>query len=299
MHFTVEEFHTMVQELLYTEPSRFDTLCEIATRTLMPMIRSWCRRDKVVRGRGFEEDIMQNVLVKLVQNVVINFLQNDRAEGPYNDNPEGFERWIIVVGHNVQRDFANEIRRDEFITEDDEDVLDTLPVCDEDWVTVQEQRETLSRAFRMVIDSDLSVYKVLTWWAHILFIAEKSMEHHVANRTIVMMLENKTLQQMYDYVLAVSKKVPWMTITPEQHRHVMAALQKPFDEEHTYGETPYHRFYMKKGGNASVSDWVNRINGWVRNRLDDEKPDEESDEKPAPENKGKKGRDEDESSDIG
>ena len=53
----------------------------------------------------------------------------------------------------------------------------------------------------------------------------------------------------------------------EQHRRVMAALQQPWDEEHTYGETPYHAFFMKYrgeySGNKSVSDWVNRVNDYV------------------------------------
>ena len=296
MHFTVDEFHTMVQELLYTKPSRFNTLCEIATRTLEPLIRSWCRRDSVLCGRGFEKDILQIALLRLMKKTVPNFLLNDRVEGSYNDDPEGFAHWMVTVGHNVHRDFANKVRRDEFITDDDEEKLERTPVCDEDWVTVQELREMLHRAFCKVIDSDLSVYKVLTWWAHVLFLAEKSLEHHTANRMIVTMFENKTLNEMYAYILAVSKNVPWMAITEAQHRHILAALQKPFEDGKTVGETPYYLFFMKKGGNKTVSDWVNRINGWLRDHQED---DEQPDEKSASDKDGKKGRDEDESSDLG
>ena len=81
MHFTADEFHTMVQELLYTSPSRFDMLCEMAQRTLTPMVAGWCRRDTTLCGRGLEEDVMQGILLHLMKKTVHGFLLNDRAEG--------------------------------------------------------------------------------------------------------------------------------------------------------------------------------------------------------------------------
>ena len=275
MHFSVEEFHIMVQELLYTEPSRSDMLCEIVQRTLEPMVAAWCEKDPILRGRGLEGDIMQGIQLRLMKKTIPNFLLNDRVEGPYNDDPEGFEHWIVTVGHNYQRDFANRLRQEEFRTGDVE-TLETVAVHDEDWITRQDRQMVLRNAFRAVLDSDMRVYKVLTWWAHVLFIAEQSLEHHKANQLIVTMFENKTLREMYDYVLAASRNFPWMTLTRQQHENVLAALQKPWDDTHTYGDMPYHTFYMKYrgeySGNKSVSDWINRVNDWVRLRCDEECP---------------------------
>ena len=267
MHFTVDEFHTMVQEVLYTSPSRFDMLCEMAQRTLQPMVISWCRKDSTLRGRDYESDVMQGILLHLMKKVVHGFLLNDRIEGAYNDDPEGFEHWMVLVAHNYQRDFANRVRRVDFRTEDDETALDTVGVSDDDWTERQERQTLLRAAFDTVLAADMRVYKVLTWWAQILFICDEGLRHHEANQSIVEEFENKTLYEMYDYVLAASRRFSWMTPSLEQHRRVMAALQQPWDEEHTYGETPYHAFFMKYrgeySGNKSVSDWVNRVNDYV------------------------------------
>lgn len=272
MHFTADEFHTMVQEVLYTAPSRFDMLCEMAQRTLQPMVAAWCRKDSTLRGRGFEADVMQGILLHLMKKVVHGFLLNDRTEGAYNDDPEGFEHWMVLVAHNYQRDFANRVRRVEFRTEEDEAALDTVGVSDDDWTERQERQALLRAAFDAVLASDMRVYKVLTWWAQILFICDEGLRHHEANQSIVEAFENKTLYEMYDYVLTAGRRYTWMTPSPEQHRRVMAALQKPWDEEHTYGETPYHTFFMKYrgeySGNKSVSDWINRVNDYVCRRHD-------------------------------
>lgn len=265
MHFTADEFHTMVQELLYTSPSRFDMLCEMAQRTLTPMVAGWCRRDTTLCGRGLEEDVMQGILLHLMKKTVHGFLLNDRAEGAYNDDPEGFEHWMVLVAHNYQRDFANRLRREEFRTEEGEDALDGVAVSDDDWASREEQQDLLRTAFDVVLSSDMSVYKVLTWWAQVLFIADEGLRHHEANRAIVEEFQDKTLYEMYDYVLTVGRRYPWMTPSVEQHRRVVDALKKPRDEENTYGETPYRAFFMRKNGeisgSGSVSDWINRVKG--------------------------------------
>ena len=300
MRFTVDEFHTMVEELLYTNPSRFDMLCTIATRALEPMVRSWCRKDSTLRGRGYEADVMQGILLHLMKKVVHGFLLNDRTEQPYNDDPEGFERWMTTVAHNYQRDFANRVRGVDFRTDDGEDALDAVASADDDWVTRNEQQETLRAAFDAVLASDQSVYKVLTWWAQVVFIADEGLEHHEANRKIVDEFEHKTLFEMYCYVLSVSKTIPWMTPSLEQHRRVMAALQKPKDGDQTYGEMTYGEFFMmyrgKPDGNKSVSDWVYRVNSWICRTHGSDRPAKKSAAMPGA---GKKRRDEDESSDIG
>lgn len=299
MRFSQEDFQLMVQEVLHTTPSRFDTLCRIATQTLEPMVVSWCRKDPALRGRGFEQDVMQGILLHLMKTVVHGFLLNDRAAEPYNDDPEGFERWMTTVAHNYHRDFANGVRRVDFSTVSEE-VLDTVVSSDEDWAVREEQQALLRRALNTVLAADVRVYKALTWLAQVLFIADQGLEHHKANALIVAMFENKTLYEMYDYILAHSKRIPWMTLSPQQHQRVMAALQKPWDDKRTYGEVEYHTFFMKyKGefsGSKSVSDWIHRINGIACRGCLSEDSAAKSATTPSA---GKKRRDEDGSSDIG
>lgn len=298
MRFSREDFDQMVHEVLFTKPSRFDALCHIAQQVLPPFVKSWCNAEPDIRGRGFEEDVMQGILLHLMKTVVHGFLLNKRAADGYNDNPEGFEHWITKVAHNFTRDYIKEVRRVEFRAEPEE-ALERLSVSDEDWAERQEQQNTLRQAFHIVLASDTGVYKVLTWLAQVLFVVDKGLAHHKANALIVRIFENKTLGEMYDFILAHSQRVPWMTVSPQQHRRILAALRKPYDDEFTYGEMQFKDFFMLyKGeisGKKSVSDWIYRVNQLIRRKTERDT----SSGKSAPSKSGKKRRDEDESSDVG
>lgn len=64
---------------------------------------------------------MQEIHLRLTKTTVDYFLLRHDIEGPYNDNPEGFEAWIFFVAKNIKRDFANKIRNRDFITDDIDD----------------------------------------------------------------------------------------------------------------------------------------------------------------------------------
>lgn len=304
MEFTREEFETMVQEILYTTPSKYDALCRIATVTIGPLVPGWCRQEDILRNRGLEGDLMQSILLHLIKTVVHGFLLNDRTTGAYNDNPEGFAHWLTKVAKNHKRDYVNKLRRaeghiDRYATTENM----VAPMYSS--AAKREQERVLRRAFNVVMDSDVRVYKVLTWLAAVLFMVEKEMKHHKANALVVTVFENKTLREMYDFILAASKQVPWMTITPQQHARIMKALEKPYNgkgaDGRTFGEMTYHECFMddrgEKSGKKSVSDWMYRMNERVVERVDmRDTTDTESDPQNAT---GKKRRDEDGSSNVG
>lgn len=121
VRFTTEEFETMVHELLYSQPVSFDTLCQMADKTLSPSIINWCKLEDCLRGRGFEDDIMQEIHLRLMKTTVDYFLLRERINGPYNNNPESFENWMFRVADNLKRDFANKVRNRDFKTEDIDD----------------------------------------------------------------------------------------------------------------------------------------------------------------------------------
>lgn len=269
MQFTREEFEQMVQEILYTTPGRYDTLCRIATATLQPLVEAWCKKEDVLCGRGLEGDLLNSILLHLMKTVVHGFLRNDRTEGDYNDDPEGFAHWMTKVANNHKKDFVKRLRRAEYKTDYgtlSEDVA--APASDAE--AQRERLQALRRAFDVVLSADVKVYKVLTWLAQVLFIVDKGLEHHKANELIVAVFEKMTLNEMYHLLLTASHRVPWMTITPAQHSRITAALQQPWDEELTYGEMAYGTFFMKYrgelAGKKSVSDWIHRMNGMIRRK---------------------------------
>ena len=131
MRFTREEFDAMVNELLYENPISFNMLCRIAEKTLRPSVVNWCRNEDCLRGRGYEDDIMQEIHLRLMKTVVTYFLLRDGIEGPYNNDPEGFEDWIFCVAANLKRDFANKIRNRDFTTASiDDPAIGEIPTSD-------------------------------------------------------------------------------------------------------------------------------------------------------------------------
>ena len=271
VRFTTDEFATMVQELLYCEPVSFDMLCKIADKTLRPSVKNWCKSEDCLRDRGYEDDIMQEIHLRLMKTTVSYFLLREGVNGPYNNDPEGFEDWMFRVADNLKRDFANKVRNCDFKTEniDDPTIISATNDVDED---AEVRIDKLKEAFSIVISADVNVYKVLTWLAQFIFILDAGVTKIQSNELIIAAFEDKTLYEMYDMILSASKGISWITISEAQNERILEALQKKKIDDVSYGETKYREFFMKHNGEVSgkksISDWVNRINGMVKKNMD-------------------------------
>lgn len=266
MRFTREEFDIMVNELLYKEPISFDMLCVIAEKVVRPTVVNWCKAEEALRGRGYEDDIMQEVHLRLIKTTVSYFLLRKGIEGEYNDDPEGFEDWMFLVAKNIKRDFAGRIRNRDFNTDE---ITDDIPSGED---VAEEYEERLKEAFTIVISSDVGIYKILTWLAQFIFILEYNVTKIKSNELIIKAFEDKTLYDMYDMLLSASNKISWMVVTDEQNEKILDALRKKCDGGVLYGETRYKDFFMKHNGEVSgkksISDWMNRMNGMVKRKTD-------------------------------
>lgn len=257
----------MVNELLYNKTVCFDMLCQIAEKTLKPSVVYWCNTEICLRGRKYENDIMQEIYLRLIKTTVDYFLLRN---GTINDDPEGFEDWMFRVAENLKRDFIKKVRNDDFKTEKIE-VLDYKKDYMESNDDSEEYTEKLINAVSIVLSADVSVYKVLTWFAQFIFIMDSNVTKIESTELIIKMFENKTLYEMYDMLLIASKRIPWIIITEQQNKKILTALRKNCDETVTYGETKYKSFFMKHNGEAvgkkSVSDWVNRMNSMIKRKI--------------------------------
>ena len=268
MRFTKEEFDIMVNELLFSTPISYKMLCSIADKTLKSTVNYWCSTEDCLRNGQYEDDIMNDIYLRLMIKTVDFFLLQDDIDAPYNNDPDGFEDWMFSVARNVKRDFANALRVRNFNTEDiDDPKFSNIPTGTED--PDQDHRiERLQQAFSIVLSSDLSVYKILTWFAQFVFILEYDITKIKSNELIIEVFENKTLFDMYDMILVASHKIKWLIITPEQNNKILKALRQKHNGGVIYGETAYKTFFMKNNGvvsgKKSISDWVNRVNDMIK-----------------------------------
>lgn len=274
MRFTKAEFDIMVNELLYNDPISFDMLCRIAEKTLKPSVVNWCKNEDCLCGRGYEDDIMQEIHLRLIKTTVDYFLLRDDIDGPYNDNPEGFEDWMFRVADNLKRDFVNKIRNKDFKTEDIDDPAVAEISFDDNYDNSDGHIERLKQAFSIVLSSDAGIYKVLTWLAQFVFILDQNVTKIKSNELIIEAFEHRSLYDMYDMILTASKKIPWIVITRGQNERILTALRKKREGAVSYGETEYGVFFMKYNGKASgkksISDWMNRMNDMIKRKADAE-----------------------------
>ena len=257
--FTDEEFAAMVRELTVSDPPSFHTLISIATKTLTPSINKWCRTDKRLSGRQYEGDILQETLIRLIKTCVTHFLYRTDE---LNNDPDGFQNWMFEVAMNIKRDFANrESRRDNCeVNIDDIEEKSFSDKSDED----DSVADRLEKAFNVILDSDVKIYKILTWLAQCVCIVQYGITKKQSNDTLIDSFAEKTLCDMRDDVYRFAEDVPWMNFSPEHKRKIDAALAEEHEPGKTYGETKYKEFFMKKEGKATISDWVNRMNGIIR-----------------------------------
>lgn len=272
MMFTKEEFNTMVAQLLDKECVSFDMLCSIAEKTLRPTVVYWCASDEALRGQKFEDDIMQEIQIRLIKTCKSSFLLRNGINGPINNDPDGFKSWIFKVALNIKRDFSSMIRKINGISRGfEEGEENSITDNGGDLAKISEANvELLSEAFSVVIDSDSNVYKTLTWIAQFLFMIEFDITKIQSNDLIIKTFEDKNLKEMYQIIIESSKKIPWLTFSEEQKKKIDYQLSKTWGDNQTISDVKYKEFFMKKGGKATISDWINRMNNLVKRGIGNE-----------------------------
>lgn len=271
MQFTRSEFDIMVQQLLFEDEVSFEMLCHIAEKTLRHSVRKWCMEDPALTDKECEHDIMQEIQIRLMTRTITHFLLRGDV-GKINDDPEGFEDWMFKVAKNIKKDFANEARRrSAWLDGTDPDGLGRIvDPCTE---LNLPGLEKLQQAAQIVLDARAGVYKVLTWLAQAIIIVSGNVSKLESNEVMLRYFENRTLREMYAFVLKQADSLPWLNISEKHRDSLAAALGKEWQDGVSYGDARYRAFFMKKDGvpcgKKSISDWVNRMNELIKRKMQD------------------------------
>ena len=206
---------------------KYDTLCKIADKVLKPTAIKWCTGG-ILRGRYTPEDLMHDIHVRLMITIVTGFLRNEQYEAADKEL------------HYLDEDF------------DEEEEI---------------RQQALSKAFNIVLNSDRKVYITLTWIAQSLFVIQYDLKRPEATGKIIKEFQSKSLFDMWKIILAFSKQVPWLIVTPAQRQRISTALCSPMKDDILLGEVRYEEFFMSKGDKQTISDWVNRIDNMIKGRM--------------------------------
>lgn len=265
--FSDDEFEKMIFEITSQDHPNFSMLCEIASKQVWPYIRRKCSQCEAIRRRNAEDDVMQEVHCRLIKTCVTGFFLRDGRD-EINRDPEEFCKWMYTVAKHVFCDYANRISIIDSKTrpiEEGEDIPSPLqPVFEH---SQEEAQDTLRNAFAIVIASDNSVYKILTWMAQCVVVLRADTTKLRSNGILISEFSEKTLYEMRDTIIDAAKEIPWLLFTEDQLSQINTALDKRYDDARRFGEVPYKMFFMKKGGKSSISDWVNRMNVIIVRRM--------------------------------
>lgn len=322
-----KDFKRMVDELLNEDEVKYDALGFIVEKHLRKHITYWCRSDFFFKGKNIEieNDILQEFFIRIMHKVVTNFLLQTDKKGEPNDTPEKFSAWLYTSAYNFTMDSLEKAKKRHVVTEpttsyeqiveirkekenssdvDDEEKPESIDIYEE-----EEQdsgvRELVRECFDIVLDSDISIYKTLSWLALSLVMINLNQTKIKSTEYIVEKLKNKTLFKMRDFIYDHDKKLTWLDLSEEQKQRIDNALNAPYTENKlceddetdegddssdntctgkpvspkkpsgssgdkkplVFGDVKFGSFFMKKGGKASVSDWVNKINKTIKRRV--------------------------------
>ena len=183
--FSDEEFEKMICELDCEKP-QYKTLCTIVEKVLKPSVILWCSGG-VVKGRVDADDLMQDIHIKLIKKIVTGFLRHKKAVGRINRDPDWFNSWLFFVAKNYTRDLIDALKRKSFDTVDLDSLIET-PAGDDEYFPDERtahNRNALTQAFNIVLNSDRSVYIVLTWIAQSLLVIRHNVTRPQATEMIL------------------------------------------------------------------------------------------------------------------
>lgn len=267
---TQEEFNVLVDKILYGDEFPYTELIAFIDSVVRPAAEAWCNKYGN-RGKFTPDEILQDVYLRVSKKCITHFfLRNGANEAP-NRDPLQFAKWVAKIYINIRHDtvkrYLNYIQRYCPVDEEREDYyfFETSNISDVEEVC--SNRQEVSMLFDIVMDMDTAVHKKLTWFGLYLITFTYGITKIEATRLLVSLCGDKTLYQMRQILVGYAQSLVWLDITDDEVRKIDDALDKDYDHARKVGDAQYKEFFMKKGGRASVSDWVNKLNDALRQEI--------------------------------
>jgi|GEM_PF-3087561 len=270
------EFSVMVKKLTEGDARGYDYLCCISDAFLKPFVSKLCSRISVLRDYDLRDDIYQDVLLALYQSCVSQFLYRN---GVLNDDPDEFLSWIYTVAKNVTLSAARKYRAknqaETSMVSPDGSERDYPDGRDE--FASSESAEILRESFLIAASARSALHIVFVWMLRALILSGSIGIRQSANNKgrvtdagindyIAVEFSDDLLEAIYATIFMCSRKVGWMAFTESMNDNFLSRLSET-DDGVRIGDRQLSDFYMKKGGSASVSDWINRMNARIRKKL--------------------------------
>ena len=184
---------------------------------------------------------------------------------------EEFKAWCTVVARNYFLNYCvkPQKRKEAEINlscfRDDEPGSSSVAGSVELVENAIENRKNINKCFSIVMDLKSSPHIILTWLSASLVMLECDVSKINSTHVLVEKFSEITLFEMFDVVIKLIAKYDWIVFTEEQialQREKLQTINK--DTGVSFGDMKYRDFYMKKGPEMSISDWLNRVNSQIK-----------------------------------
>lgn len=241
---------------------------------------------KRVKNIHDREDLKQEIELKIFKSIEFGYFGNGK-NGADNLQPENFCRWMYTIARNTLCDYykitekRNQMEIDLIFNNDDDcfEGVNLKPgsyksgICDiEQECFLTDETELFFESYNEVVHMNAPTYKVLSWMIYGLYIiilekkAASFVEENCESMELFEILDHfMRMMTVYTDALSENHIVHEKKELIEEWYNLL--YKRLSDEEYdglAVGNCVYNTFFMKKGGKASVSDWVNRINAKLR-----------------------------------
>ncbi|MBR5272862.1 MAG: sigma-70 family RNA polymerase sigma factor [Clostridia bacterium] len=279
--FSMEQFHTMLEELADEKGAKFDMALEIAETLLRKKL-------EFDHGEQVGQEIMQEVCLIVYQRLLLTRMGRTLKDETLSKEERAgrYGAWLKTVAVNCANTYYRKRSKEVIITPDD--VIHGSHDPFEDGETSADLR----KAFDVVINATSEIYITLAWLGVHVFMVTRNTTKIDTTNYVVEEFSKLTLEEYYEEITDAAEFIEWLSITREQKAKLRAALEKTSKLGIPYGKTVLDDHYMAKGGAASISDWINKFNGRIKDKLNykEDKADYKKKDKSDDKSKNKKQR---------
>ena len=250
-----------VEEVCGNEYPKYDNLVIFVDNFLKKKVSKWCNNDYVLRCGNHDEDLMQEIQIRIIKTCEDYFFKP--VDGKSTKTCDEFKAWGYRVAYNCFISYLKDVKGD---------VTDPLPDSDippdgddDDGCDDVDLDEKLQRCFEIVFDLKSSPHIMLTWLSISLFMMENDLTKIESTHMLAERFSCLTLDEMFNMVINLIKRTDFLKIDADHIEKQRQRLEKiNEDSGKRFGDMIYFEFYMSKGPEASISDWVNRVNAQIK-----------------------------------
>ncbi len=269
-------YEALVNDVCAKETPEYDRLCVFVYALLNKSVRKLCYNNKGLKKGIDHDDVMQEIVIHIAKQSEDYFFKP--VNGETTKTCKEYKAWCRKTAVNYFRTYclASEKARETQLNTDIKTEGVEPPAGNPDDVidreeNLREDRQEIGSCFDIVLSLKSNPHIVLTWLSVSLFMIEYDISKIQSTHLLVDTFSNFTLSDMLTVILDISSHTDWLEISEKQEAEQRLKLMKTdSDTGKMLGDMKYSDFYMKKGPEMSVSDWVNRVNEQIKKQKNDE-----------------------------